>query len=257
MARPQKDIVDYFPHDANASSGDTLTVLQARFGNDGYAFWFKLLEKLASSEGHYLDFSEDHARWQLFLARCGVNAITGTEILNLLVEMNAIDKQLWLNHGIIWCQKLVDNIASVYNKRGRAIPIKPVSGNRKLITAPENPITGVDNTQSKLKYSKVEETKEESSSSCMYSNDLNGVKLAYSENIGELTEIMETELKEAIKLFSPEWVIDAIKEAVIHGKPTWVYTAGVLKNWARHGREEDGPRTIRESYDAWRDARHE
>ncbi len=57
MARLQKDVVNYFPHDANACAGDTLTVLQSRFGNDGYAFWFKLLEKLSSTDGHCIDCS--------------------------------------------------------------------------------------------------------------------------------------------------------------------------------------------------------
>ena len=71
MARPQKDIVSYFPHDANACTGDTLTVLQSRFGNDGYAFWFKLLEKLASTEGHYID-CRNPTKWQLLLAKTGI-----------------------------------------------------------------------------------------------------------------------------------------------------------------------------------------
>ncbi|GAH80524.1 unnamed protein product [marine sediment metagenome] len=74
MARFQKDIVNYFPHDANACASDTLTVLQGRFGNDGYAFWFKLLEKLASTEGHYID-CHNSTKWQLLLAKTGVNEI--------------------------------------------------------------------------------------------------------------------------------------------------------------------------------------
>ena len=60
MARTQKDTVDYFPHDADASAGDTLTVLEGQYANDGYAFWFKLLERLASSEGHFIDLSLIH-----------------------------------------------------------------------------------------------------------------------------------------------------------------------------------------------------
>jgi len=43
MARPRKQTVDYFPHDTDVSSGKTLTILQSKYGNDGYAFWFKLL----------------------------------------------------------------------------------------------------------------------------------------------------------------------------------------------------------------------
>ena len=47
MARPKKQTVDYFPH--IIKQGKTMTILENRFGNDGYAFWFKLLEILGST----------------------------------------------------------------------------------------------------------------------------------------------------------------------------------------------------------------
>jgi len=153
MARPHKQTVDYFPHDANAYAGDTLTVLQSRFGNDGYAFWFKLLEKLASTDGHYLD-CRNSTKWQLLLARTGVNEITGVEIMNLLVEMQAIDKELW-ESKLIWCQKLVDNIADVYKNRRREIPQKPVITDNNPITTEDNALTTDESTQSKVKETKV------------------------------------------------------------------------------------------------------
>ncbi|MBA7589674.1 hypothetical protein ES708_31763 [subsurface metagenome] len=153
MARTQKDVVDYFPHDANASTGDTLTVLQNRFGNDGYAFWFKLLEKLASTEGHYID-CRNPTKWQLFIAKMGVNEITTVEIMKLLVEMQAIDKDLW-ESKLIWCQELVDNVADVYKNRRREIPQKPVTTGGKAITTGGKAITTGESTQSKVKESKV------------------------------------------------------------------------------------------------------
>lgn len=152
MARVQKDIVSYFPHDATACDGDTLIVLQSRFGNDGYAFWFKLLEKLCSTEGHCIDCS-NQIKWQLLLAKTGVNELLGVEIMNLLVEMKAIDKELW-GSKLIWCQKLVDNIADVYKNRRREIPQKPVTTSIKAITTNKNSINTGESTQSKTKQSK-------------------------------------------------------------------------------------------------------
>ena len=153
MARTVKNTADYFPHDAEARNSDTLRVMQVRFGNDGYAFWFKLLEKLTSTEGHCIDVSVP-ARWQVFLADTGVNELQGVEMLLLLVEMQAIDKDLW-DSRLIWCQKLVDNIADVYKNRKREIPLKPLTTGGNAITTGGNAITTDDIPQSKVKYSKV------------------------------------------------------------------------------------------------------
>ena len=54
MARPIKHTVDYFSHDADASEGKTLTILENNFGLEGYAAWFKLLERLSKAENHVM-----------------------------------------------------------------------------------------------------------------------------------------------------------------------------------------------------------
>ena len=58
----------------------------------------------------------------------------------------------------------------------------------------------------------------------------------YEKNIGHLTEDMENEVKTAVTRFSAQWVVDAIREARKHNKATWVYVAGILKNWQRYGK---------------------
>ena len=240
MARTQKDTVSYFPHDADASAGDTLMVLQSQFGNDGYAFWFKLLEKLASTDGHFLDFSNDSTRWQVFLARSGINEITGVEILKLLVEMGAIDKELW-DRKIIWCQKLVDNIADVYKNRRREIPQRPLSTSLNLITMGINPITTSDNTQSKVKEIKEKETKEESVSLEdvfeVYKKEIMGCP---DESVS-IPEDTENDIELTIKRFTAPWVRDAILVGVKRKRKDWRYIAGILKNWERYGKDADIP----------------
>ena len=143
MARTRKDTVDYFPHDAHASAESaTLAVLEGQFNNDGYAFWFKLLETLGCSNGHFLDWS-DPRRLQVFCGKSHITEKQGVEMLNLLVEMHAIDKELWDKNRIIWCQNLVDNLSDVYQNRKRAIPLKP--NGIKLLTTGSNDITTVRN----------------------------------------------------------------------------------------------------------------
>ncbi len=123
MARPRKQTVDYFPH--YCVSGRTLFILQDKFKNDGYAFWFKLLELLGISEGHFYDFNSPQ-NWQFLLAKTGVSADTANDILTTLVDLDAIDKDL-AQKKIIWVQHFVDNVADVYNRRQVSLPQKPNS----------------------------------------------------------------------------------------------------------------------------------
>jgi len=150
MARPHKSGVDFFSHDADASSKKTLFTLENRFGNDGYAFWFKLLEMLANQDGLYLD-CKNPAEWLFLVAKTRVSEDTATEILDTLARVEAIDPELWA-HKVIWVQKFVDRLDGVYRKRGSEIPRKP-----SFCT--ENPgeddVSGAKMPQSKVKESTV------------------------------------------------------------------------------------------------------
>lgn len=122
MARTKTNTVEYFPH--VAKSGKTLFILEGKYGNDGYAFWFKLLEILAFTEDHFYNAAAE-TDWQYFVARSRVSEISATEMLSLLANLGNIDADLWKNHKIIWCQALIDNLAEVYRKRKRDLPTKP------------------------------------------------------------------------------------------------------------------------------------
>lgn len=119
MARPQKATVDYFPHDTQ--HGSTLFILESRWGNDGYAFWFKLLEALGNHEGHFIDCQKP-AEWELLLAKTKVDAESATEILGMLARMDAIDSRLWLECSVIASANFLARIADAYRKRKDSFP---------------------------------------------------------------------------------------------------------------------------------------
>ena len=123
MARPKKQTVDYFPHDCDASEGRTLTIVESKYGNDGYAFWFKLLQLLGKTPGHYYDFNAP-ADWEFLLAKTRVEEDMANSILTTLVELDAIDREL-ISQKIIWCQHFVDNIADAYSRRQADLPLRP------------------------------------------------------------------------------------------------------------------------------------
>ena len=134
MARPRKQTVDYFPH--SCTHGKTMFVLEQRYGNDGYAFWFKLLEMLGGEEGHYLQLGTA-PEWEFLLAKTRIDSDKCREILDLLATLGAIDAELWTEQ-VVWSDNFVDGVSDAYRNRKVEIPSKP-SFLRKKSTSEEIP----------------------------------------------------------------------------------------------------------------------
>jgi hypothetical protein len=164
MARPQSDKVDYFSHDCDAAGGKTLTIMRGQFGLAGAGFWWSLLEGLGTSPGHFYD-GRDSTDLEFLLRKLGTDLVSGTEMLDKLAFLGAIDKILW-QHRVIWSQNFVDRLADVYDKRKRPLPQKPCFCDENCnhaivevdISGTENPIPVTEMPQSIVKYSIVNNT---------------------------------------------------------------------------------------------------
>lgn len=159
MARPIRAVVDYFPHYVN--HGKTLYTVESKYGNDGYAFWFKLLELLGATENHFIDCRQV-STWEFLLAKTHFSEDSAIEILNLLAKLGAIDAELW-GYRIIWSANFIENIADAYKRRVISaytktdilgFCIQKPSGTDK--SANINPQSKVD--QSKVNQSKVNQS---------------------------------------------------------------------------------------------------
>ena len=148
MARPQKQTVDYFPHYCNHKK--TMYILEQRYGNNGYAFWFKLLETLADTDKHYLDLNDETA-WEFLQAKTHLEADLCTQILELLSKLDAIDPELW-KCRVVWSQNFVDGISDAYRKRVHLLPGRPSFFLRKPPKTEQSPD---GNGESIVKESKV------------------------------------------------------------------------------------------------------
>lgn len=140
MARKKTNTADYFPH--FTQDGKTIYMLESKYGNDGYAFWFKLLSEIGKAEDHYLDFSQVEI-FDYFLSRAKVTKEIAYSIIEDLCKWKNLDQILWNDYQVIWCQSLVDNLVELYRKRKREIPVKPSFCDRnnisKSITVAEMP----------------------------------------------------------------------------------------------------------------------
>jgi hypothetical protein len=174
MARPIKQTVEYFPHFCDTESGKTVPIMQNKFGNDGYAFWFRLLEFLGKRDGLYFDYN-DPADLEFLCAKTHQN---DTEtVLKMLAELDllgAIDRELYKSK-VIWCQNFVNGVADAFSRSVSGVPARPslkmvnvinseVSVvNNSVSVAPENIYLekATETPQRKLKEIKEEEKKEE------------------------------------------------------------------------------------------------
>lgn len=113
MARSIKLNVDYFPH--YISRGKKMRSVVKRYGNDGRATWWTLLEELALADHHYLDLRSE-MDFSLIADECDVDEDRLVEIIDHLVKFNVFDKELW-SHRIVRSQELIDSVEDVWSRR--------------------------------------------------------------------------------------------------------------------------------------------
>ena len=121
MGRPIKETAEYFPH--FVKGGRTLFILESKYGNDGYAFWFKLLEILCYTNNHFFD-CKNPSNWEFLLAKTHTTEEIANKIIITLVDLGKIDAELWENK-VIWVQSLVDKLSFFYERRSVGTPQKP------------------------------------------------------------------------------------------------------------------------------------
>ena len=66
MARPQKEGMDYFPHDTDAVNDEKIEALRALYGNDGYAFYFIMLERIYRTAEFEINVSDAETQKETF-----------------------------------------------------------------------------------------------------------------------------------------------------------------------------------------------
>jgi len=231
VARAKKDKVDYFPH--MVTGGKTIFILEQKFGNDGYAFWFKLLELLGDTKGHYF-CTRNYSDWHFLIAKTRVTEQVATEILDTLAELDAIDGVLW-KEKTIWVQKFVDNISDVYKKRKQEVPEKPSSCDSNDSSS-DIPVPEM--RQSKVKESKGKESKGNyNDNDVVVVNPERNIFREYEKAGFGLASSMQAEmLMDLEKTYGFEMVADALRESARQSVFKIGYVEGILKNWKSNGR---------------------
>jgi hypothetical protein len=248
MARPIKETVDYFPHYTNG--GKTLFIIDSMFGNDGYAFWFRLLELLCNQKGLVYDV-RNPVNMKFLTAKTRVSEDYAIKILDTLAELDAIDPELWAQK-LIWATNLADNVRDAFKNRISRMPKKPVIEGRNPQTTefptqkpPNNGVSSPENGERKEKKSKEKKSKEKESSVSdaeTLSLDSQTIDLCnYFETLkpGQTIIAHTAALKIMIDTYPYSWVKEAL-EITIKKKSKFIqsYMEKILQNWTAEGKEE-------------------
>ena len=205
MAAPQKKNVKWFPHYVDASQSDTIEALRSLFHNDGYAFWFILLELLGNSDGMYLDLS-NRGTMRKLLSRTEVSKEVAIQCLDVLAELETIDPEYWEKHQIVWCPNLLRNVGGTLKRRGNAITPPPCGEKEQNDTAEEEKAPVSAKPAGTRKSRRNVETMESAFSEL----EVDKVICEIQGEIGDLTERQYEELNSFREELSDELVFYAI-----------------------------------------------
>lgn len=156
MARPLKQGLDYFPHDVDASSDEKIEALRSVHGNDGYAFYFILLERIYRSENFEIRVSDAETReetFQILAKKVGVSLEKFKLMLETAFRWGCFDKQIFDERGAITSRGILYRAQTVVEKREKQ---REQYQKKQIVSDAETPQeTREETPQSKVKESKV------------------------------------------------------------------------------------------------------
>ena len=186
MARPIKEGLVYFSHDVDMSGSLEVQALEAKFKNNGYAVYLKLLEEIYN-KGYQLEMTTVNEL--VLLRKCNLDGEQDKglfkEIVLFCCDIDLFDKKTYQKKNILTSDEIKNRAMVVFKKRGR-IPTEllkltnnsngrsgVVSGAETNRNNTETTAAGDDNPQSKVKKSIVKESTEEHISKICIETNIN------------------------------------------------------------------------------------
>jgi DnaD/phage-associated family protein len=246
VARPQKEGLDYFPHDVYAASDPKLEPIIMLYGSKGYGFYFLHLEYIYRNSGMEFDISDAETREVI----CQKLKITNEEydhILQTCLKKKCFDKEYYEKTGKLTSNgvkkraavvtKKRENMKEYYEKLNEKKRDKTrVSEDSKKISSPISAAETTEETEpetdkskgkeSKVKESKVEVVKEEP----LLPKSISDIKKFYEENnfglfAGYELQKVNSYIDDGIQ---EEVILLALEEAKKNNVPTLNYAEKIL-----------------------------
>jgi hypothetical protein len=118
MARPKLTGLEYFPHDSAASSDAKIEAMRHLYGNDGYAFYFIILERIYAQGCACLDLS-DGLFATILRKKIGVEFGLFEEMIATSCKLGLFDKSLWESSKVLTSKRIMETRNAVEKERKR------------------------------------------------------------------------------------------------------------------------------------------
>jgi DnaD/phage-associated family protein len=221
MARPQKEGLDYFPHDVYASSDEKIEPLILIYGAKGYAFYFLHLEYIYRSKDLEFDISDAETR-EVIQQKLRISADEYELILQTALKKKCFDKKYYDEFHKLTSDGIKKRAATVYEKR------------EKMRLAYEAKVSDAETTHIKKRKGKerkvnIEEEEEEK-------KRVGEIFKFFSSNIGPITPFQSQVIIQYLDEdgLEPQLIIQILKDSVGKAIP-WDWAKAVLKNKADKG----------------------
>ncbi len=193
MSRPIKEGLEYFPHDTDAITDEKIEVLTSLYGNDGYAFYFIMLERIYRNAGCMIDISDEEKKEEIFLIlrkKMRLSQKLFEKILKTALKYNLFDEALF-EKGIITSDAIQRRASVVLKKRKnmqlkhaekKVKPLNPLPENQ-----PEPVVSAAETRQETLSETPQSKEKKSKENHHHYHNDVKGA----DDDFGEQDEIFK------------------------------------------------------------------
>lgn len=116
MARPQKEGLDYFPHDVHASNDEKIEPLIMLYGAEGYAFYFLHLEYIYRNSDLCFDIS-DAETIQVLCSKLKITKEQYEKILNSAIKLKCFNREVYENEKKLTSNGIKKRASIITEKR--------------------------------------------------------------------------------------------------------------------------------------------
>jgi len=217
----------YFSHDTNARRDPKILAVRSKYGSEGYAWYFMIIEILAEQKDYKYKLTKWATNSIAMELLCDANRVA--EFINDCIK----EFELFESDGdYFWSPSLIRRMQVKEEKRSKRAEAGRKGaekrwGNSNAIAMPKQSDSNAIAKNSKVKESKVNEIYSSSSS---YSDPPGKVFQFYQENIGILSshqaEVLNSYLDDGLE---PELIIEAMKDS-LGSDNKWKYLCSILQN---------------------------